>query len=99
MNQIAATATDIASAATMVREITGMTAEAALDNAAQRFVRTGREAQMRTGSFRFEVTEAEIVAWTKEEMAGYKYPRIVEFVAELPKTSSGKIKRAQLRQG
>jgi len=34
----------------------------------------------------------------KRETAPYKFPRIVEFVAELPKTSSGKIKRAQLRQ-
>jgi acyl-coenzyme A synthetase/AMP-(fatty) acid ligase len=33
----------------------------------------------------------------KNETAPYKFPRIVEFVAELPKTSSGKIKRAQLR--
>ncbi|MDQ3726582.1 MAG: AMP-binding protein, partial [Actinomycetota bacterium] len=35
----------------------------------------------------------------KRETAAYKYPRIVEFAAELPKTSSGKIKRAQLRGG
>lgn len=33
----------------------------------------------------------------KREAAPYKFPRIVEFAAELPKTSSGKIKRAQLR--
>jgi acyl-coenzyme A synthetase/AMP-(fatty) acid ligase len=35
----------------------------------------------------------------KRETAPYKFPRIVEFVAELPKTSSGKIRRAQLRDG
>jgi acyl-coenzyme A synthetase/AMP-(fatty) acid ligase len=35
----------------------------------------------------------------KRETAPYKFPRIVEFAAELPKTSSGKIKRAQLRDG
>ncbi|HEX3735766.1 MAG TPA: AMP-binding protein [Solirubrobacterales bacterium] len=35
----------------------------------------------------------------KRETAPYKFPRIVEFAAELPKTSSGKIKRAQLRHG
>jgi acyl-coenzyme A synthetase/AMP-(fatty) acid ligase len=35
----------------------------------------------------------------KRETAPYKFPRIVEFTTELPKTSSGKIKRAQLRQG
>ncbi|HUC08456.1 MAG TPA: AMP-binding protein [Solirubrobacterales bacterium] len=33
----------------------------------------------------------------KRETAPYKFPRIVEFAAELPKTNSGKIKRAQLR--
>ncbi|MGN6816325.1 MAG: acyl-CoA synthetase [Solirubrobacterales bacterium] len=35
----------------------------------------------------------------KRETAPYKFPRIVEFAAELPKTSSGKIKRARLRNG
>jgi acyl-coenzyme A synthetase/AMP-(fatty) acid ligase len=34
----------------------------------------------------------------KRETAPYKFPRIVEFAAELPKTSSGKIKRAELRE-
>ncbi len=33
----------------------------------------------------------------KAQTAPYKFPRIVEFADELPKTSSGKIKRAQLR--
>jgi acyl-coenzyme A synthetase/AMP-(fatty) acid ligase len=34
----------------------------------------------------------------KEQTAPYKYPRIVDFVPELPKTASGKIRRAELRQ-
>ncbi len=33
----------------------------------------------------------------KRETAPYKFPRIVEFAAELPKTHSGKVKRAELR--
>jgi acetyl-CoA synthetase len=33
----------------------------------------------------------------KRTTAPYKYPRIVEFRDELPKTASGKIKRAELR--
>ena len=33
----------------------------------------------------------------KHATAPYKYPRIVEFVSELPKTTSGKIRRAQIR--
>jgi acetyl-CoA synthetase len=35
----------------------------------------------------------------KRVAAPYKFPRLVEFAEELPKTASGKIKRAQLRQG
>ena len=34
----------------------------------------------------------------KAETAPYKYPRIVDFAPELPKTSSGKIRRAELRE-
>ncbi len=34
----------------------------------------------------------------KRETAPYKFPRIVEFAEELPKTASGKVKRAELRQ-
>ena len=33
----------------------------------------------------------------KEMTAPYKYPRKIEFVNELPKTSSGKIRRIELR--
>ena len=33
----------------------------------------------------------------KAETAPYKYPRRIDFVAELPKTASGKIRRAALR--
>jgi acyl-coenzyme A synthetase/AMP-(fatty) acid ligase len=33
----------------------------------------------------------------KEQTAPYKYPRIVDFAADLPKTASGKVRRAQLR--
>jgi acyl-coenzyme A synthetase/AMP-(fatty) acid ligase len=35
----------------------------------------------------------------KHETAPYKYPRIVDFAAELPKTASGKVQRALLRGG
>ncbi len=40
-------------------------------------------------------TEEELVAWCKEQMASYKYPRIVTFVDSLPMTATGKLlKRA-----
>ncbi|MDL4841842.1 acyl-CoA synthetase MbcS [Aquibacillus rhizosphaerae] len=34
----------------------------------------------------------------KQTTAPYKYPRVIEFIEELPKTSSGKIRRIELRQ-
>jgi acetyl-CoA synthetase len=34
----------------------------------------------------------------KRETAPYKYPRVVEFADELPKTASGKVRRAVLRE-
>ena len=40
---------------------------------------------------------AELQEHVKDQTAPYKYPRIVEFAPELPKTASGKIKRASLR--
>ncbi|MBS1884588.1 MAG: AMP-binding protein [Actinobacteria bacterium] len=40
---------------------------------------------------------AELREHCKEQTAPYKSPRIVDFVDELPKTTSGKVKRAQLR--
>ena len=43
-------------------------------------------------------TEAELIAFCKERMAAYKYPRSIEFVDELPKTVTGKILRRELRQ-
>jgi long-chain acyl-CoA synthetase len=42
------------------------------------------------------ITEDELVAWGKEQMAGYKYPRIVEFVDTMPMTATGKILKREL---
>jgi acyl-coenzyme A synthetase/AMP-(fatty) acid ligase len=39
----------------------------------------------------------ELQEHVRSETAPYKYPRMVEFATELPKTPSGKIKRAELR--
>jgi acetyl-CoA synthetase len=41
---------------------------------------------------------AELQEHVRRETAPYKYPRIVDFTDELPKTASGKIKRAELRR-
>ncbi len=40
----------------------------------------------------------ELQAHVKRETAPYKYPRIIEFVEELPKTISGKIRRVEIRE-
>jgi acetyl-CoA synthetase len=40
----------------------------------------------------------ELQEHVKRVTAPYKYPRIVEFVSELPKTISGKIRRVQIRE-
>ncbi|PZS08352.1 MAG: acyl-CoA synthetase [Solirubrobacterales bacterium] len=43
------------------------------------------------------VTEESLIAFCKERIAAYKYPRQIEFIEELPKTASGKILRRELR--
>jgi long-chain acyl-CoA synthetase len=43
------------------------------------------------------LTEAELVVWCKQNMAGYKYPRVVEFRDEFPMTSTGKVLKRELR--
>ncbi len=39
-----------------------------------------------------------VIAWTRERMAAYKYPRFVEVRSQLPMTATGKILKTQLRQ-
>jgi len=42
--------------------------------------------------------EAELKAFVKDRLAPYKVPRFIRFVAELPKTATGKIQRFKLRE-
>jgi fatty-acyl-CoA synthase len=42
-------------------------------------------------SHRGQVSEAALIAWAREHMAAYKYPRSVEFVDALPRNASGKL--------
>jgi benzoate-CoA ligase len=42
--------------------------------------------------------EAELKSFVKGELAPHKYPRLIEFIAELPKTATGKIQRFKLRE-
>ncbi|MFL6090229.1 MAG: long-chain-fatty-acid--CoA ligase [Aeromicrobium sp.] len=41
-------------------------------------------------------TEGELLAWSKEQFASYKYPRIVEFRESLPMTATGKILKREI---
>ena len=45
-----------------------------------------------------EELKKEIQNFVKKTTAPYKYPRVVEFVPELPKTISGKIRRVEIAQ-
>lgn len=48
--------------------------------------------------YREKITEQEVIDWAKERLAGYKYPRKVEFLTKLPRTAVGKIFRRKLRE-
>ena len=54
----------------------------------------GKEWKAKAG----EALVKELQEHVKRETAPYKYPRIVEFVEELPKTISGKIRRVEIRE-
>ena len=46
-----------------------------------------------------EVSAEDIIAYTRERLAAYKYPREIRFMTELPKGPSGKILKSALRDG
>jgi acetyl-CoA synthetase len=54
---------------------------------------------LRDGHAPSDALARELQEHVKAQTAPYKYPRIVEFAAELPKTASGKVRRAALRGG
>jgi long-chain acyl-CoA synthetase len=45
------------------------------------------------------LTDAELFAFCKDQLTGYKRPKLIEFRTELPKTNVGKILRRELRDG
>ncbi|OAV02470.1 AMP-binding protein [Moraxella catarrhalis] len=44
------------------------------------------------------LTAEEVRAWAKENLTGYKRPKYIEFISELPKSNVGKILRKELRK-
>lgn len=49
-------------------------------------------------NYKDSVTEEEIIEWARQNMAAYRYPRIVEFTDSLPKSGTGKVQWRQLQQ-
>ena len=49
-------------------------------------------------SHKGQVSEEDVIAWCRENMAAYKVPRIVEFVDALPKSGSGKVMWRMLQE-
>jgi benzoate-CoA ligase len=53
---------------------------------------------LKNGAAASAALEDELKGFVKGVLAPYKYPRFIEFVAELPKTATGKIQRFKLRE-
>ncbi|WP_462413297.1 AMP-binding protein [Neobacillus sp. Marseille-QA0830] len=49
-------------------------------------------------NYKGSISEEELIAWAREKMAVYKAPRFVEFIDQLPATSSGKVLRRLLKE-
>ena len=45
-----------------------------------------------------QLTEDDVIAWTKQKLAGYKCPKRVEFRTELARTATGKLQKFKLRE-
>ena len=45
-----------------------------------------------------QLQEEEIIEFCKGKLAGYKRPRLVKFMSSLPRNSTGKIKKDELRE-
>jgi acyl-CoA synthetase (AMP-forming)/AMP-acid ligase II len=62
------------------------------------FRKTKPIGHLQTGKEGTDELKKEIQEYVKTHTAPYKYPRIVEFVTELPKTISGKVRRVEIRK-
>ncbi|MEW6187701.1 MAG: AMP-binding protein [Thermodesulfobacteriota bacterium] len=48
--------------------------------------------------YKGKISEQDIMDWAKQEMAGYKWPRLVEFIDQVPRTAVGKVFRRALKE-
>jgi len=65
---------------------------------AEGLTRTKAYVVLKPGQTASDALEAELKAFVKERLAPHKYPRQLSFIAELPKTATGKIQRFRLRE-
>jgi fatty-acyl-CoA synthase len=49
-------------------------------------------------SHKGKVTEGDIIEWSRQNMAVYKHPRVIEFVDALPKSATGKVQWRALQE-
>ena len=64
-------------------------------NDAQGLTKTKAFVVLKSGQ---SASEDDLKAFVKDRLAPYKYPRAIEFIADLPKTATGKIQRFKLRE-
>lgn len=64
----------------------------------QGLVKTTAFVVLRPGNTANDSIQQELQAFVKDRLAPFKYPRTIHFVAELPKTATGKIQRFRLRE-
>jgi acyl-CoA synthetase (AMP-forming)/AMP-acid ligase II len=67
------------------------------DRRARRAHGRGRQGVRRASECGSSLTEQEVIDWCRRNMANYKVPRSVEFVAALPVNAAGKVQKTVLR--
>jgi benzoate-CoA ligase len=65
---------------------------------AEGLTRTKAFVVLKPGQTASDALEGELKAFVKDRLAPHKYPRQIAFLAELPKTATGKIQRFRLRE-
>jgi HIP---CoA ligase len=63
----------------------------------QRLGQVGKAFVVPTQHLKGAVSEQDLIAWCRDRMAGFKAPRYIEFLDELPLNATGKVMKDQLR--
>jgi long-chain acyl-CoA synthetase len=60
--------------------------------------RTGESVKIYVVKSNPSLTESEVLKYCKDNLTGYKIPKAIEFISELPKSNVGKVLRRALRE-